>query len=173
MYRDFTKWLFDGNLNSPIPNEQEMLKYNSPIKHNYILQCLLPHPKLTIYLNELFNNYNLYSLDKKEFMLFIKKLIISLNITKNYFNYKVKRNNEKNDLYLKLLKKLPQLKKYDVLLLTEIINNLDSNKKNSYYSAVGLDKPKKKKLTKNDKKQKSKNLSLKNYIRDNFTMQIK
>jgi len=165
MYREFSRWLFDGSLISPIPNEQEILKYNSPINHLYVLQCLLPHPKLTQYLNTYFNSYNLYQIPKKEFFFFVKHLVIRLNINRTFFNFKKQREYDNNELYNKLIKKLPELKSYDISLLSEIINQLDTNDKEGYYSALGLSVPKKRKLNKRTKKEKITKISLEEYFK--------
>jgi len=170
MYRDFTRWLFDGNPLSPIPNEQDMLKYNSPITHGYILQCLLPHSLLTTYLNDTFNSYDLFKLNKKEFLLYIKHLVLKLNITRNFFNYRGKRDDEKNELYKQLLKKLPELKKDDISLLADIIDNLDEIEKESYYASLGLSVPKKRKLSGKRKKEKIKKISLEEYMNKFFNI---
>ena len=166
MYREFTRWLFDGSENSVIPDEQEMLKYNSPITIQYILQCLLPNSKMTIYLNKYFNNFDLYSLDKKQFMKFLKHLVLKMNLTRSDFNYKPKREADKSDLYKKLLEKFPVLKSYDVILLCDNINNLEEKEKNKYYAGLNLIPPKKRKMAKKKEKT-NKKISL-----ENFTNQI-
>jgi hypothetical protein len=164
MYRDFSRWLFDGSHISKIPNEQEILKYNSPINHQYVLQCLLPHERLTRYLNTYFNNYDLFQIPKKEFFIFIKSLVLELNINLTSFNFKKSRNYEKNELYNKLLKKLPELKNYDVALLADIIDKLEENEKESYYSSLGLSVPKKRKLAKKTKKETIKKIKFEDYF---------
>ena len=40
-YKTFTKWAFDGKIETPIPNKEVLLKYNSPITHNYLLNIFV------------------------------------------------------------------------------------------------------------------------------------
>jgi len=167
MYRHFTRWLFDGSNTSPIPEEQEMLKYNSSITLQYMLLCLLPNPKMTIYMNKYFNNFNLYSLNKKQFLHYIKHLVLKLNLSQKDFNYKPKRDDAKSKLYNKLLNKLPEFKSYDISLLCDTIDNLPEKERNKYYASFDLLKPTKRKLRKKTVK-KSKKISLNSFIGEYF-----
>jgi len=166
MYREYTRWIFDGSATSQIPEEQEMLKYNSPITIQYMLMCFLPHPKMTIYMNKYFNNFDLYSLDKKQFMKYIKHLVLKLNLSRSDFNYKPKRDNEGiHQLQKKLMSKLPELKTYDIALLCEQIDALEEKEKDSYYAGLDMIDPKKRKMAKRKSKKKNNgNLSLDKFI---------
>jgi hypothetical protein len=164
MYRSYTRWLFDGSETSPIPEEQEILKYNSPITIQYMLQSFLPNSKMTIYMNKHFNNFHLYSLDKKQFLQYIKHLVLKLNLTRGDFNYKPKRDDEGvHLLQKKLMGKIPELKPYDIALLCEQIDNLEDGEKEKYYAGLDMIDPKKRKMPKK-KKKKNEKLSLEGFV---------
>jgi len=170
MYRNYTRWLFDGSTTSPIPEEQELLKYNSPINIKYMLESFLPNSKMTMYMNKHFNNFDLYTLDKKEFLRYVKHLVLKLNLSRGDFNYKPKRDDEGvHQLQKKLMGKLPELKSYDIALLCEQIDALEDKEKDSYYAALDMINPKKRKMAKKKKKKIGK-MSLDNFIDSIFNL---
>ncbi len=60
-YNLFQTWLFDWNLKTPIPEPEVLLKYNSPITHNYLLSMFMKHAQLNHYLDQylLFDSHEL------------------------------------------------------------------------------------------------------------------
>ena len=50
-FRTFNSWLFDGQRYSPIPKPKSgvnLLKYNSPITHTFLVSMFLRHSRKTI-----------------------------------------------------------------------------------------------------------------------------
>lgn len=173
-FKIFNSWLWDGNINNPIPRPQtgengtvDILKYNSPITPTYVISLFLKHGPLNNYLNDHFNNMGVRYLDKKELFLFVKKCVIDFNIRKSdtvFYQYK-----KEGKLYSKLREKLPNLKNNDIILLAELIEK--SSDKDSIYNSLDLDKPKKQKLrlTKKDEKEKEK-ISLSDLLEGYFSI---
>ncbi len=159
LYQEFNKWIFDGNIKTPIPYPELMLKYNSPINHVFLIRMFLNHGKANHYLNEVFNNINLRYLEIDELFIFIKQCVIDFKLQKNQLPFfKWKTNNKLYDI---LRKKFPYLKGYDVNLLCDLIN--DSSESDAIYNALGLDEPKKEKIKKNNKKN-----NIDDFILNNF-----
>jgi hypothetical protein len=172
-YKTFNNWLFDGNLNSPIPKSKidknkkiiipDILKYNSPIRNNYVIALFLRNLPLNFYLNKYFNNINLWYLSKEEFFKFIKQCVINLKIKKRSLMFY--RYHRRKLLYNKLQDKQPLLKNDDLLLLCDIIEK-SSNKK-SIYDSLNLEMPKKTKIKK-VRKIKNKKISSTKFINQHF-----
>lgn len=70
---------------------------------------------LTVFLNEQFNNYTLYSLDKREFLEFLKEIVVSKNISKYDLGF-LQYHRENKELS-GICKKFPILKRYEVVQL--------------------------------------------------------
>ena len=172
-YKTFNSWLFDSNIKSEIPSPKyegdevtvDLLKYNSPINQQYILKLFLRNPSLNFYLNFVFNNSNLWYIDKKEFFFFIKKCVQDFRVNRNSLMFYPKTT--KHVLFDALQNKLPMLKKDDLSLLCEKIEKLEN--KDELYSAFGFEKPKKEKLKDKIKKVKKEKLPLKDFIKNNFS----
>jgi len=147
-FKTFNNWLFDCNIKSEFPNPEVLLKYNSPITHTYVLSLFVLNAKLNHFLNEYFNNVGVRYLDKEEFFRFIKKCVIDFKVQRKSIPY-VQSYNRMTNLFNKLEKKVPLLKKYDIALLCDIIDK--DPEKELIYSSLGLDntiKPKNKKEVK-------------------------
>lgn len=171
LYKIFQNWLFDNNIMSPIPcgENNDLLKYNSPITNQYVIGIFLNHGKLNHFLNEYFNNIGLYYLDKEELFKFIKKCVIDFKIQKKNLPFILYSKNSK--LFESLKKKTPMLKKYDVSLLCEIIDKSE-NRENIYYS-LGLEKQETIKKQKGLKKEiKKENETIKNFLERNFKILV-
>ena len=164
-YRVFSDWLFDGKPSSPIPRGGDLpdiLKYNSPINHTYVISMFLTNGPLNKYLNTYFNNIGVRYLDKEELFRFIKTCVRDFKIKRKdiaYLPYK-----QKDEVFRKIKPKLPLLKNYDIDLLCDLINK--SEEKNSIYSSLGIEKIEKKKLK--EKKKKKKKVNLKEFLSENF-----
>jgi hypothetical protein len=150
--------MWDGKIDSPIPKPKtkddgtvvipDILKYNSPITHTYVISLFLRNGPLNRYLNKHFNNMSVRYLDKEDLFKFIKKCVIDFGIRKNetvFYQYR-----KEGQIYGKLRDKLPFLKNNDIILLAELIEK--SPDRDSIYQALGMEKPKKLKV-KLDKKQ--------------------
>jgi len=161
-YSMFLDWIYDGYVNSEIPNPELLLKYNSPITHTYLISLFVKIGKLNHYLDEYMNNINLRYIDKKELMFYVKKLIIDNKIKRFQLHYFIYRRHHK--LFDVLKEKFLYLKNNEIQAICDQINN--SDEKESIYQSFGLMKPKIEKV----KKIKKEKISLKEFIRDNFSI---
>jgi len=120
---------------------------------------------LNYYLNEYFNNINLRYLTREELLKFIKKCVMDFKVKKRDIMFYKRR--ARKILYEKLREKMPLLKNDDVLLLCDIVESSPS--KESIYDALGLDKPKKRKVRKK-KKSKVKKIKVDEFLNDHFSI---
>ena len=170
MYKTFYSWLFDGNIKSEIPKPKmkedkvivpDILKYNSPINHTFVVKLFLKNGSLNHYLDQYFNNIGLRYLEKEDFFKFIKKCIIDFKVNRKTIPYfKFKRETK---IFNELKKKVPLLKNDDVYLLCDIIEK--SDEKEAIYNSLGLEKPSKKRTTKKDK-----NITSTEFLENNFSI---
>ncbi|MFW9871530.1 MAG: hypothetical protein ACFFG0_00300 [Candidatus Thorarchaeota archaeon] len=167
-FKTYNNWLFDGQKNSPIPkpkNGINILKYNSPITHTFVVSMFLRHGPLNNYLNKYFNDINLRYLTKEELFKFIKKCVRDFKVTRRDITYYPRR--PKQILFDKLREKTPGLKNDDISLLCDIIEKSDN--RDSIYESLGLEKPKKKKVKK-ERKKKGKKITLKEFLDEHFSI---
>ena len=165
-YKLFWNWCFDGNIKSPVPEPDILLKYNSPISSIFLLKSIINNAKLNYYLNTYLNNYSISILDKEELFFFYKKCIVDFKISRRDIHYS--KYIYENKLSTIVKNKYPMLKNPDIELLVDIINN--SKDKDSIYTSFGLDKPKKEKIKKRKKKDKDNknNKTLDSFLSENF-----
>ena len=167
-YTLFQNWLFDGNPKSDIPKGDgipDLLKYNSPINSKFMISMFLNQGKLNHFLNEYFNNIGLYYLDKEELMKFMKKCVIDFKIQRKSLPYTSRSKN--NKLFDTLRRKIPIMKKHDISLLCDIIDN--SKEKEEVYYSLGLEKPETIKKQKGLKKQTKKEIeTVDEFLKNNF-----
>ena len=165
-YSLLNRWFFDGSKDTKLP--EDIVKDKS-ISHMYLLYYFRPSP-YGLVISKLFNNWNLFSLDRDEVLYFMKQCILLCGY-KPPFVQKVPP--KKNKLVDELVVKYPYLKKDEVFMLVEMIDN--SEEKDSIYEMFGLYSPTKKKLTKaqreefneNVKKEKKTKIEL-NDLMENF-----
>ena len=153
-FRTYKKWLFDGRINTPIPKPKvsdngkiitpDILKYNSPISNPFMISMFLRHGPLNLYLNKVFNNYHIFSVDREDMMKFMKQCVIDFRLHYNHVVYYPRK--PKNLLFDKLREKLPMLKDNDIELLCDIIEKSDY--KENVYTTLNLKMPKKRKYKK-------------------------
>jgi len=161
--------MFDENINNPIPEPNpeygipDILKYNSPITHTYLISLFIKCGKLNFYLNKYMNNINLRYIDKKELMFYIKNCVIKNKIKRHQLHYFI--CTRKHKLFDIFREKLPYLKDDDISLLCKQID--ESHEKESIYKSMEIKKPKKQKIKKIKKKEK---IYLKDFVRDNFSI---
>jgi hypothetical protein len=176
-YRTFNNWLFDGMKDTPIPSPKtddkgkvivpDILKYNSPITHTFVLQMFMRHGALNEYLNTYFNNINVRYLTREELFLFIKKCVLDFRVLRRdivFYPYRAK-----NKLYDSLRERISELKNDDISLLCDIIERSDD--KELIYYTLGLEKPaKREKIKIGDKKiNRQEKIVLKNFIKEHFS----
>ena len=169
-FKTFNKWLFDGKINSPIPRPRkddngkiivnDILKYNSPITHTYVISLFLRYGSLNHYLDTYLNNINLRYLSRKDILKFIKKCVIDFKVKKRdivFYKHKTKRI-----LFDRLRDKMPLLKNDDVLLLCDIIEQ--SSNKSAIFDSLGIEMPKKTKI------KKTKKIPLDKFLKEHFSV---
>ena len=175
-YKMFNQWLFDGNPKSliPLPNKEkdipDLLKYNSPIHHTYLISLFLNNGKVNHYLDKYFNSMNVRYLEREELFKFVKKLVQDFKIQRNSIPF-FKYEGRKTKLYDSLRRKFPFLKTYDVSFLCDTINK--SEDKEMIYATFGIDNPDVSKVKKGKKKnddEKEERLTVKEFIEKNFNL---
>lgn len=173
-FKTFNNWLFDGRRDTKIPKPKtdengkvttpDILKYNSPITHTFVISMFLKNGPLNKYLDEVFNNINLRYLTREELLYFIKRCVRDFRITKRDITFYPRK--PRVILYEKLREKMPYLKNDDVYLLCDIIEK--SDQRDMVYDTLGMEKPKKRKLKK-QKKIKSKKISVERLMEEHFS----
>lgn len=142
-YTIFNHWLHDGSLKTDIPKEIVDLKSFS---HTYLLYYFQSSPYI-VYLNEHFNNFGFYTMDRLEAFRFMKECVYKSGYKPPF----IKRRSASKEKLSKYLKgKFPYLKRYEVDQLCKIVDK--SPNADSIYEMAGLKIPSKKKLTKKEQK---------------------
>jgi hypothetical protein len=85
-YNDFKTWLFDGNLNSELD-----YWIISAVQPRFVLSMFGQLDSVTVYINDLLNNYNIHTLDRLELYKFFKEIVIRKNIKIFQLNIGVKK----------------------------------------------------------------------------------
>jgi hypothetical protein len=173
-FRVFSSWLFDGKKNSPIPKPKyndegkvitpDILKYNSPITHTYVISLFMRNGLLNHYLDKYLNNISLRYLTREELFRFIKQCVIDFKIRKN--NLVFYRRRPRRLLYDALREKMPLLKNDDILLLCDLVEKSDGRV--AIYDSLNLEKPKKLKLKKS--KVEVNHTILEDFLEEHFSM---
>lgn len=175
-FKTFINWAFDGSLETPIPKQEtdssgnvitpDILKSSGPLNQRYVVSMFMKNPKMCLYLNNHFNNINLWYIDKETLFKFLKKAIIDFKVRRgDLFFMKSKRSKE--ILAEKLTQKFPLLKIEEIRLLSDIIES--SSQRDSVYNSFGLSKPSKRKIRKEKGNKKTgRKTSAKNFIKKNF-----
>jgi len=164
-FQIFSSWLFDGDLQSEIPNKDVLLKYNSPITETYVIGLFKKCGKLNFFLNKYLNNIGLRYLEKEDLFKFIKKTVIDFKINRYqiYFSWPKR----KDKLFEALKNKMYFLKPDDADLLCKIIEK--SEDREQIYASFGIGKPVKEKVKrKKTNSQKNEVVSLKKFLQDTF-----
>ena len=78
-WKTFDNWLFDGSRQTPIPDV--LCGVKSPISPKYLITMFMNNGPLNHYLNKYLNTAWIFSIDKEELMLFIKKCVIVITIS--------------------------------------------------------------------------------------------
>ena len=138
------RWIYDGSVETKIPED---VINDKSIGQMYLLYFFRQSPYGLI-ISKLFNNWNIFSLDRVEVLYFLKQCVM-LSGYKPPFVQKVP--SKKNKLVDELKYKYPFLKNEELFMIVEIIDN--SEEKDRIYEMFGLYTPKKKKLTESQKKE--------------------
>ena len=144
-YRLFSDWLFDDNLESVLPDW-----VIGSLAPHMILQMFCASNSVTVFLNDTFNNYYLFKLNKYEFFKYLKQVVYKKRITRNKMCFFQHRKLQKDIVYLRSY--FPQLKIYELeYLLKEIEKDKEFN--DEFLVTLGLKDEKRTKLTVAEKKE--------------------
>lgn len=158
-YQILGKWLNDKSKLSPIPKELEEDKTIGP---QYILYYFQTSPYI-LFLNDLFNNFDIYQMDRIDSFKMIKDICLKTSFKQKYINNSKEKDTQLNK---SLAKQYPHLKKYEVGYLGRVIDTLDN--KDTIYETLGLTKPKKQKINVKENKIKKEKPKTENYSFDNL-----
>ena len=137
-WHTFNKWLYDGSMTSKIPTELLTDKSIGIMNLLYYFRA----SKYGVVISNLFNNWDLFTLDRVEVLYFMKECVYRTGY-KPPFNNKVPAKKSKLHDYLK--ERHPFLKSDEVFMLVDIIDN--SDEKDSIYETLGIYSPGKAKKT--------------------------
>jgi len=113
-----------------------------------ILHSFSKFDRLTVFLNNLFNTYDVYTFDKEYFFLFLKEMIKKKHIKRHELSF---FKHHKEDKVIKLAhERFPHLKRMEVLTLIDLVKE-DEEVYPHFAETIGLEVPKKKKITKKQK----------------------
>ncbi len=157
VYTLLNRWLHDGSKTSKLPEEIIEAKNIGP---QYILYYF-KDSVYNIWINEHFNNYYMFSLDKEDVFKFMKECVRYTGYSPDYYP---RYNNTIKKLTKALMIKFPYLKKEDVDFMADMIDNGDDA--DQIYETLGLKNPKKKKMTKKGAKELRKIISENQAIQD-------
>jgi hypothetical protein len=137
----FKEWLFDGDMESEIPKESIFLA--SP---RNVLNLFGAHGKLTIFLNEYFNNFESVKLNNVNFCKMIKEIIIKRGINK--YSTTFYSNLKEDSGIVELKRKFPLLKSYEIPVLLKKMEQTEEN--TQFLEAIGKGTVKKEKMKKSE-----------------------
>lgn len=167
IFQIYFDWLFNGDMKSPIP--PEILKSTSPINQQYAISIFLGTPKLNLYLDQYFNNINLWYVEKDELFLFLKKCVKDFRVNRRNLSYI--SWNRTTKLFDELRRRIPSLKSYEINLLSEIIEK--SEERDEIYSALSLENEKVKAIKQSKKIKSVEKETVEDFLSKNFkTMEI-
>jgi len=172
-FQEFQNWLFDGNSKSKAP--EHLLKSTSPISAQYCIGIFLGNLPLNYFLDQYFNNINLWYLDKEELFIFIKNCVKDFKIQRRSLAYIPWKKQDK--LFNALRKKIPYLKGYEITTLCQVVDS--SQNKENVYRSLGLESDViQKKIGKAPKQKKEKKISkgknsVQEFLDNNFRLEEK
>lgn len=143
-YSLLNSWLYDGSASTVIPPDVAADKSLGQMNLLYYFRS----SSYGLVISKLFNNWNLFALDRVEVLYFLKQCVM-LSGYKPPFIQKVPA--KKSKLADELKRVYPFLKKDEVFMIVDSIDN--STDKDKVYETFGLYSPKTKKTTKAQQKQ--------------------
>lgn len=144
-YNEFKDWLLNSYPDAKL--SETVIKTINP---KTVLHMFGNMGDITIFLDDYFNNFDLMICNPLEFYIFLRQLVQKYNIKKYDFSFFYSM--KKDDLILKLQKKFPCMKKYEIYELLECCKEDTDN--DSFLENLGLNKTKSKKMKKTNKKDK-------------------
>lgn len=166
-YKILNNWLFDNN--NEIKLEKSIL---NNINLAFILNSFSKCNQLTMFLNKTFNDINsIYKIDKYQFLILLKKLIVNKKINK-YKDLSYYKINKINQDVKTISEKLPYLKYYEIeYLLSQIKEDEEYEEIMKYFGLLKEKSSKKKKIPSKIKKELKE--ELKNYEKSNKKISMK
>jgi hypothetical protein len=116
VYKEFGDWMFNCNINSVLRED-----ISHKITNLYILKLLMGLDDITVAINDVFNTYDISTLDVTQFATYIKKIIIRNNISKKSISHL--KYLKKDVIATKCIHKLVHIKNHEVSELMNYINN--------------------------------------------------
>jgi len=151
-YLVLKNWFVDGNKNSVLDNSVCEI-----VNPRAVLGMLCTMGEVTIFVNDIFNKYSVMLRNFKEatddyklLYLNIKEIIMAYNPQYHQFSFIGKKKKDDNFLG----KEFPLLKPYEIPVL---IDTMTEDEKNIFNQTIGIDDPKKRKLTKKEMPKKQRN----------------
>lgn len=162
-YRLFKDWLLN-----PYPNAKLEEAVIRAINPKTVLHMFGNMGGITIFLDDIFNNFDLMSCNPVEFYSFLKGIVQKHSIKKYDFSFFYSM--KKDEQIIKLQKMLPHMKKYEIYDLLEYCKDDTDNE--SFLENLGLNKLKSKKVkTKKSNKDAKKDIPKEAKTFDNMGMQ--
>lgn len=136
-------WARDGNMNSEFPKQ---LLESKGLNCVFFIYYFVQSPRYFVFINNLFNNYNTFLLNKKDVYMMFKEIIHNTG----YSSFSKSKTQSKENPLIKALKlKFPYYKKEEIIMAVNIIDN--SEDKDIIYEMFEInDVAKVKKMTKKD-----------------------
>lgn len=161
VFTDYYKWLFDGDIKTPIP--VDVLKAYV-LSNQYLISTFMACGRLNLYLNEYFNNINVFALNKEELLIFIKKCVIDFNIKRSSILYIPFSKKDKN--FEIIQSKFPELKSFEISLLIKILET--HPERDDFYIVLGLEDDRKPMILKAARREKDEDRSISKYLKRTF-----
>ena len=141
-FTEFKIWLFS-------PNDEKLSEtVINAVNARSILAMFSKHKDVTIFLDEVFNNYNLMKIPKEEFFYFLKDMVHKSKLITKY-NLCYFKTERKDEEVIEIVNKFPFIKKREVELMTNKLEQTDIYE--PFLDYIGLNKIKRVKLTKEEK----------------------
>lgn len=147
-YMLLNAWFRDGSKNSPLPKELEESK---AFAQTYILYYFQSNPKLFIWINKVYNNFNLFAIPVNEILKTMKEIIRVTGYRQPFVKKAEKET--KNQLCGILKKKYVGYKPEEISMAVDLIDK-DEELQSIVYETFGIREPGKSKTKKNEFKQK-------------------
>jgi hypothetical protein len=138
-YNEFKEWLLNPYPNSTL--KEDIIRAINPKTVLHMFGCF---GEITIFLDEYFNKFELMNCNPIEFYIFLKEVVQNNRIGKYDFSYFYSMKKDKE--IIKLQRKLPYMKKYEIYNLLEYCK--DDSENDSFLENLELNKVKKKKVSK-------------------------
>jgi len=148
-----SNWFHDGSLTTEVPKELMDSKAISPM---FILYYFQSSPQYFVFINKLFNNFNITTMKTVDILKMMKEIIVSTGF-KQPWNRKAEKSNNNNKLCGILKKKYPYYRNEEISMCVDYIDSHDEIKE-FIYEMVGLRNISKKKMTKKEFKEKMSNI---------------